>query len=368
MMAHTSNNILIVDDTPENLTVLRQMLTEHGYRVRPALSGEIALKAVQTDIPDLILLDVMMPGMDGYEMCNRLKAEAQTSDIPVLFISALNETEDKVRGFKAGGVDYITKPFNAREVLARVETHLALRNLQINIQEQNVRLFDEIEERKEAENRIRQALHEKDMLFKEIHHRIKNNLQAAASLLNFQASRLADKKAQSAIRESENRILSMALIHEQLQQMENTARVHAGEYVKTLVERLFETYGVSSGKVRLSVKAADTTLNNDTVVPMGLIINELVSNSLKYAFPGNRKGEIHVSLTRSQDGTFRLKVADDGVGLSEDVGVGKSGSMGMLLVKSFAEGLSGTVEICRIGGTAVTITFREYLENGVDQG
>ncbi len=361
MMTHTSNNILIVDDTPENLTVLRQMLTEHGYRVRPALSGEIALKAVGVDLPDLILLDIMMPGMNGFEVCEKLKSEAKTRDIPVLFISALNETQDKVRGFKAGGVDYITKPFNTGEVLARIETHLALRNLQIKMQEQNVQLKDEIEERKKAENRVQKALHEKEMLLKEIHHRIKNNLQAAASLLNFQASRLADKKAQSAIRESENRILSMALIHEQLQEMEDTARVHAGEYVKTLVERLFETYGVSSGKVRLSVKAADTTLNNDTVVPMGLIINELVSNSLKYAFPGNRKGEIHVSLTRGQDGPFCLKVADDGVGLPEDVGVSKSGSLGMLLVKSFAEGLSGTVELSRNGGTAVTITFREYL-------
>jgi two-component sensor histidine kinase len=310
----------------------------------------------------------MMPGMDGFKVCEKLKSDARTRDIPVLFISALHETEDKIRGFQAGGVDFITKPFNAGEVLARVETHLVLRNLQTKIQEQNVQLKDEIEERKKAENRVQKALHEKEMLLKEIHHRIKNNLQAAASLLNLQASRLADGKAQSAIRESENRILSMALIHEQLQQIEDTARVHAGDYVKTLVERLFETYGVSPEKIRLSVRATDTTLNNDTAVPMGLIINELVSNSLKYAFPGNKKGEIRVSLTRDQDGTFCLKVADDGVGLPDDVEMGKSGSLGMLLVKGFAEGLSGAVEFSRNGGTAVTITFREYLENGIDQG
>lgn len=156
-MTHPVNNILAVDDTPENLTVLRQILTRHGYRVRPALSGEIALKAVQTDIPDLILLDVMMPGMDGYEVCNRLKAEARTCDIPVLFISALNETEDKVRGFKAGGVDYITKPFNVGEVLARVETHLAFRNLQKKILKQNVQLLAEIEERERAEKALVEA-------------------------------------------------------------------------------------------------------------------------------------------------------------------------------------------------------------------
>ncbi len=122
------NNILIVDDTPENLTVLRQMLTEQGYRVRPAVSGEIALKAVQTDPPDLILLDIMMPEMDGYEVCGVLKSNDHTSHIPIIFISALTEMKDIVKAFQAGGVDYITKPFQMEEVLARVHTHLELQN------------------------------------------------------------------------------------------------------------------------------------------------------------------------------------------------------------------------------------------------
>jgi diguanylate cyclase (GGDEF)-like protein len=151
------NDILIVDDTPENLTILRQILTEQGYRVRPALSGEIALKAVQADIPNLILLDIMMPGMDGFEVCSKLKSEARTSDIPVIFISALDETEDKVKGFQVGGVDFITKPFHTAEVLVRVETHLALRNMQLQ-------LLDEIEERKRAEKALEKANRELDQL------------------------------------------------------------------------------------------------------------------------------------------------------------------------------------------------------------
>ena len=151
------NDILIVDDTPENLTVLRQMLTEHGYRVRPALSGEIALKAVQADIPNLILLDVMMPRMDGFEVCSKLKSESGTRDIPIIFISALNETEDKVKGFQAGGVDFITKPFHAAEVLARVETHLTLGNI-------HLQLVDEIEDRKRAEKNLEEANRELERL------------------------------------------------------------------------------------------------------------------------------------------------------------------------------------------------------------
>ncbi len=122
------NNILIVDDTPENLTILLQMLTQQGYRVRPALSGEIALKSVLAEPPDLILLDILMPEMDGYEVCSVLKSSDRTSQIPIIFISALTEVEDIVKAFQAGGVDYITKPFQVAEVLARVHTHLELQN------------------------------------------------------------------------------------------------------------------------------------------------------------------------------------------------------------------------------------------------
>jgi diguanylate cyclase (GGDEF)-like protein len=158
------SNILIVDDTPENLTVLRLMLKEHGYRARPALSGEIALKAAQVDIPDLILLDIMMPGMNGFEVCKKLKANEVTCDIPVLFFSALNETEDKVKGFKAGGVDFITKPFHTEEVLARVETHLTLRHLHKNVQKKNIQLQNEIEERKRVEKALEKANRELEQL------------------------------------------------------------------------------------------------------------------------------------------------------------------------------------------------------------
>jgi two-component system sensor histidine kinase/response regulator len=129
-------NILIVDDVPANLKVLTSMLTEQGYQVRPAINGQVALTAVRETPPDLILLDIVMPGMDGYEVCERLKADEQTRDIPIIFISALDATGDKVNAFTAGGVDYVPKPFQVEEVLARINTHLTLRNLQRSLQEQ----------------------------------------------------------------------------------------------------------------------------------------------------------------------------------------------------------------------------------------
>ncbi|MGD9007119.1 MAG: sigma-54-dependent Fis family transcriptional regulator [Desulfobacteraceae bacterium] len=135
----TKENILIVDDTPDNLRLLSKMLTEHSYKVRPAPSGAHALATAKKEIPNLILLDVIMPEMDGYDVCRALKDDARTRDIPVIFLSALNEVEDKVRGFEAGGVDFITKPFHVKEVMVRVEIHLKISNLQHKLRNETAR-------------------------------------------------------------------------------------------------------------------------------------------------------------------------------------------------------------------------------------
>jgi PleD family two-component response regulator len=138
--AQGSQNILAVDDTRPNLRLLVEILAEGGYKVRPAANGQMALEAAKVEPPDLILLDIMMPEMNGFEVCRQLKADERTRDIPIIFISALDETLDKVKAFAIGGVDYITKPFQAEEVLARVKTHLTIRNLQKSLQEQNRQL------------------------------------------------------------------------------------------------------------------------------------------------------------------------------------------------------------------------------------
>ncbi|MCW6051377.1 response regulator [Microcoleus sp. A2-C5] len=130
-------NILVVDDTPQNLRLLAGILSEKGYQVRPVPNGKLALSAAQKMPPDLVLLDIMMPEMDGYEVCQRLKDSEVTKDIPVIFISAINDVMDKVKAFGVGGVDFITKPFQVEEVLARIETHLKICSLQQNLQEKN---------------------------------------------------------------------------------------------------------------------------------------------------------------------------------------------------------------------------------------
>jgi diguanylate cyclase (GGDEF)-like protein len=149
--------VLIIDDTPANLGVVVEHLEDHGFRVMVAQEGEEGFKRAESFQPDLILLDVMMPGIDGFETCRRLKAAARTHDIPVIFMTASAETHDKISGFSAGGVDYITKPFQMDEVLARVNTHIALRAAQKRLAEQNVQLQQEVALRQKAESNLQGA-------------------------------------------------------------------------------------------------------------------------------------------------------------------------------------------------------------------
>jgi signal transduction histidine kinase len=183
-------NILIVDDTPANLRLLSNMLTEQAYKVRAVINGAMALTAARLAPPDLVLLDINMPGMSGYEVCQALKQDPRTCDIPVIFISALDEVRDKVKAFTVGGVDYITKPFQLEEVLARVETHLALQNLQRQLQSANQELAQRLEELE-----VRNA--ELDAFAHTVAHDLKNpvtTLIGFGSLLQSRFDKLSDEK------------------------------------------------------------------------------------------------------------------------------------------------------------------------------
>ncbi|HEY9770358.1 MAG TPA: response regulator [Coleofasciculaceae cyanobacterium] len=153
MAAQELNNILIVDDTPQNLHLLVDILTKYDYKVRPVPNGKLALSAAEINPPDLILLDIMMPGLNGYEVCKQLKSNPKTKDIPVIFISAVSEAVDKVKAFAIGGADYITKPFQMHEVLMRVKNQLAIKNLQHQLKVKNERLNQSITQLKQSQKK-----------------------------------------------------------------------------------------------------------------------------------------------------------------------------------------------------------------------
>ncbi|MCX6120742.1 MAG: response regulator [Ignavibacteriales bacterium] len=151
------DDILIVEDTATTLNVLMDVLSDAGYKVRPASDGKSALRSIQAKSPALIILDIMMPDVDGYEVCRILKADEKTNSIPIIFISALGDEDKKLKGFQVGGVDYITKPFYSEEVIARVKAHLNLRRMQFDLEESNATLVAEIKERKRMEEKLRES-------------------------------------------------------------------------------------------------------------------------------------------------------------------------------------------------------------------
>lgn len=203
------------------------------------------------------------------------------------------------------------------------------------------------------------ALGEKEALLKEVHHRVKNNLQLITSLLNLQAARIADPAVAELFADSRNRVRSMALVHENLYRAGNLSRIPMARHIHSLCMHLNGAYGSLAQNVQLSVKVDDLHLEMDRAVPCGLIVNELVSNALKHAFPEGRTGSIGVELRPDGEGRMILAVSDDGVGLPLELDIARSDSLGLRLVGDLAEQLHGSVVVARNGGTTVSVTFSE---------
>jgi len=215
----------------------------------------------------------------------------------------------------------------------------------------------DITERKLAEDRISAALAEKVLLLKEVHHRVKNNMQIITTLLDFQAESIHDRETVKAFRDCQDRIKAMAIIHERLYESTDMASIDFARYVEGLSAYLFDTYLIEPGRIALKVEAEGISLAIDRAIPCGLIINELVSNALKHAFPGNMKGEIKVSFHREKDGSITLRVEDNGIGLPPGLDITKTGTLGMQLVNMLTKQLRGQIEISGDHGTSWEITF-----------
>lgn len=215
---------------------------------------------------------------------------------------------------------------------------------------------DDITERKAALEQIKASLHEKEVLLKEIHHRVKNNFQVITSLLQLQSKHITDERARTIFHDSQNRIKSMALIHETLYQSNDLSRISAAEYAHKLIAHVQRSYRVNPEAVRISSDVDEVFLSIDKAVPCGLIINELLSNALKHAFPQGRKGEARVEL-RTVDGHCRLSVSDDGVGIPAGMEIEKTNSLGLKLVRTLTGQLNGELRVSNTVGAAFEIIF-----------
>lgn len=315
-------DILIVDDIPANIQLLSVMLIEHGYKVRKLISGERALKAVELQAPDLILLDIKMPGMDGYEVCRQLKASEATCDIPVIFISALDDVFDKVKGFEAGGADYIIKPFEPVEVLARVSAQLKMQRLQqqlrcanVQLATQNVQLSQEIQERQQAEANLKMLLHA-------VSHDLRSPLSGMSLLLQ---NRLADAGSNIVIDRRTVEVMVQSCSR-QLQLIESRTATQQFDVksaslamkplsLPALVQNILIERLPILNQHRVKVKQlfpADLPLVNADAQQLWRVFGNLIDNAVKY----NQSGFILTVEAKKEGEMVRCTVADNGAGIS----------------------------------------------------
>jgi signal transduction histidine kinase len=338
--ARTPGEILIVEDTPASLKLLADLLTGAGYAVRQAPDGELALWSARARPPELILLDVRMPGIDGFEVCRRLKEDPALREIPVIFLSAQTDTEDKIKGFRAGGIDYIGKPYQSEEVLARTRAHLALSRSQRALAATNVELSDTLAQLKAARGELRRTerLAALGSMVAGMAHELNTpigNCMMSASTLE-QRTREFGAAAESGLRRSDlssyidDALMASTII---MRNLRNSAELIARfKEVATdqasVTRRRFEldallanvaasfTPRLRGTGVRLAIDQVPAVTMDSFPGALGEVLGHLLANALVHGFPDGAAGTITIE-AREQGGALALAVCDDGAGIGE---------------------------------------------------
>ena len=346
-------SILIVDDTPANLRLLADILSKAEYLVRPARDGETAVRSAQSAPPDLILLDIVMPHLDGYDVCRQLKADERTADIPIIFISALDNVEEKVKSFTNGGVDYITKPFQSEEVLARVQTHLTIRKLQMDLLEQigelNAFCYTVAHNLKSPLVTV--------VGFSELLATSFPNMETDEKLKTLQIIQNAGLKSANIVDE----LLLLASIRKE--DVPHTA-VNMAKVIEEVQNRFSHIIEEKSAKIRLPNSWP-------TVMSYAPWLEEVwanyISNALKY---GGQPPHINIGSTEQTDGIIKFWVQDNGNGISPEEqpslftefsrlnnNQAKGHGLGLSIVQRIVTKLGGTVGVESEVGQGSTFYF-----------
>jgi len=338
-------DILIVDDVPGNLVILNDILESNGFKVRPVLNGTMALQVAAKEKPDLILLDIMMPDMDGFEVCRRFKENEQLQDIPIIFISALTDTVDIVKAFNSGGVDYISKPFRAQEVVARVSTHITLQQQKRELQELNAA---------------------KDKFFTIIAHDLRGPFNGFLGLTQIMAEEISTLTTDEIQKIALDLNSSASKLFQLLKNLLNWSRMQQGlvQFIpekfdlQTIINKII---GLHQDAARMKGIEILNTISDSQMVFADInlfqtVIRNLLSNAIKFT---NKDGNIIISANQNDEGQFQISIKDSGIGISPemvsnlfriDVRTGRKGTegelstgLGLLLCKEFIEKHGGNI-------------------------
>lgn len=369
--------VLIVDDTEQNVRLLTHVVKKEGYKVLAAFSGEDALELVEKKKPDIILLDVMMPNMNGFEVCRKLKGQERYKDIPVIFLSALTEPDSKVKGFEAGGVDYITKPFQREEVLARIDLHVDLQRLRDQLEQK-------VEDLQERERMLKQLNEEKDQLLRIVAHDIRNPVSGIIGVVDILKEEISESLDEEqlymleSVEESGKKLLRIVneLLEKKIEEDKaelNLEKVDLAELLRQILN-LHEPIAITKDiKLELSLDE-ELTIRADSK-KIDQVIGNLISNALKFTDSG---GEVTVGAERMDTGSddkewVKVWVSDTGVGISDQKieklstsqtlfsdRYGKwslGGGIGYKIINHYIELHGGKIDVNSVEGEGTTVTI-----------
>lgn len=363
---------------------------DSGFDVYSAENGEEGLAVFNEKAPDIVLTDLRMPKMSGFDV---VKAIHETNpDIPVVVVSGTGVIQDSIEAIRMGAWDYVTKPISdmavlehiVNKVLERAELKKAQRNyhhyleeevakrtkelneelnrrieIETELRDKNIKLIKSEASLREHQAQMEASLEEKTLLLKEIHHRVKNNLQVMASIINLQTSSVAEQHVKEIFLSLQARIQSMASVHEALYNSENLAKINFDSYVRNMVSSLMQIYPLAQGLVEVSYQIDQLELGIDIAVPCGLILNELLTNAMKYAFKPGESGRIDLRFYFDSDQEkYVMLIKDNGCGLSEDFDMKNNVSLGMTLVDALLTQLGADYELDRSNGTSWKMSFK----------
>ncbi|MEA2104876.1 MAG: response regulator [Candidatus Cloacimonadota bacterium] len=339
-MQNNFGKILIVDDSKINIVILTHMFDDENLSYELAMNGETALELLDSESFDLILLDIVMPKMDGFEVCKRVKSNPKTKNIPILFLTAKDATKDIVKGLEMGAADYLTRPYNPIELIARVKSQLKLRK---------------------ADKALRRLIREKELLFREAHHRIKNNFTIISAILSMQSEQISDENSKSVLNNSRDRVLTMARLHEKLYSSATQDSINMKYYFSKIINDLNKGYNIEKKGIKIVEKIDEISIPSKLATSCGLLLNEIFTNAYKYGFPNGEKGKIEVDFHENSESEIVLRIFNDGVPISENINVLHEGdTLGMNMIGMLVQQIDGKITINNENGTEFKITFEKF--------